>query len=292
MPGIITSGKLYVTMPPLYRVNDKKLRSYGLKVPYIFDKKGYNDAYHKIIADNLDLAMVEPRTQTDIVTGKGNVIKLDRKGKIHLLEDTTEYLDELRTLQKRAFCNRDVLEYVCYFLVATANAPKGTFIKLLKKKFPELDYDDSNQSINGSYQGENISLIVDRIFMKMAARLMRMIAEMPTFYILVKNKSGSKDDPRPDDWDLMSYGEFMEFCDKNFHIDIEQRYKGLGEGKANITFPSVMNPKTRKVKRITMADVEEAMKTIELLHGANDAMRQARRDLLAQADITLQDIDN
>ena len=53
-----------------------------------------------------------------------------------------------------------------------------------------------------------------------------------------------------------------------------------------------MNPKTRKVKRITMADVEEAMKTIELLHGANDAMRQARRDLLAQADITLQDIDN
>ena len=220
MPGIITSGKLYVTMPPLYRVNDKKLRSYGLKVPYIFDKKGYNDAYHKIIADNLDLAMVEPRTQTDIVTGKGNVLKLDRKGKIHLLEDTTEYLDELRTLQKRAFCNRDVLEYVCYFLVATANAPKGTFIKLLKKKFPELDYDDSNQSINGSYQGENISLIIDRIFMKMAGRLMRMIAEMPTFYILVKNKNGSKDDPRPDDWDLMSYGEFMEFCDKNLHIDI------------------------------------------------------------------------
>ena len=294
MPQIITSGKLYATMPPLYRINEKKAKSYGSDRSYVFDKKEYNTLFHKLIANSLDLAMVHPTNQGQIAAGKGDVIKLSKKEKLVMLDNTIEYLDELRTLQKRAFCNRDVLEYVCYFMVMTSAAPKPheTFIKLLKKKFPELDYDASNQSINGSFNGENISLIVDRIFIKMAARLMKMIAELPTFYILIKNKNSTKDDPKPDDWDLMSYGQFMGFCEKKFHIEIEQRYKGLGEGKANITFPSVMNPKTRRVIRITMADAEDAMKTIQVLHGSTNEMRQVRRDMLDEAYITLQDIDN
>lgn len=291
MPQIIYSGKLFRVLPPLYRLNAKKAKSYGMDKNYIFDKAEYNHIYYKTIANSLDLAMVEPRTATQIVKGQGDVHELTKKEKVKMLEMTSRYLDELRTLEKRSFCDADVLENICYLMVMTKDAPAGTFEKLLKKKFPELEYSSEYQSILGSYEGRNISLIIDRIFMRMADRFFRMIEQAPTYYILVKNRN-SKDDPRPDDWELMTYGQFLAMCDKTYRIDIEQRYKGIGEGKADMTFPSMMNPKTRRLVRITMDDVDEAMKTLELLHGGTEEMRKARRDLLTNADITLDDIDN
>lgn len=291
MPGIITSGKLYRVLPPLYRLNSKKSKSYGLPRNYIFDKIEYNKIYHKTIANALDLAVVHPETQTQLVKGQGEVTKLDKKQKITMLEKTAGYLEELNNLRQLTYCIPEVLEYICYFLVMCADSPEGTFAKVLSKKFPELVYTKSTQSIMGSYNGQNVSLIVDKIFMKMASRFMKMIAEAPTFYILVRNKQ-NEDDPHPDNYELMSYGQFLEMCDKTFRIDIEQRYKGIGEGKADVTFPSMMNPKTRKLIRITMEDVEDAMNTIRLLHGSSEEMRRARRDMLAAADITLDDIDN
>lgn len=291
MPGIVTSGKLYRVLPPLYRLDAKKMKSYGAGKDYIFDKKEYYDLFHKVIANSLKVKMVEPKTQTQVVNGAGEVTELTKKQLLSVLDATTGYLDELRTLQKRSFCNRDVLEYICYFLVMTQDAPKGTFEKLLHKKFPELNYAKEFNSIMGSYEGENISLIVDDIFLRMAHRLMHMIANLPAFYLLVKNAK-DKEDPRPDKYDLMTFGQFMEMCDKSFMIDIEQRYKGIGEGKADITFPSMMNPKTRRLVRITMDDIEDAMKTIYLLHGPTEEMRKARREMLDKADITLADIDN
>lgn len=128
--------------------------------------------------------------------------------------------------------------------------------------------------------------------MKMAKRFFRLIKEAPTFYLLCKNKNSAKSDPRPDDWDLMTLGQFLLMCESSFQIGIEQRYKGLGESDADMIFPSMMNPKTRKLLRITMDDVEDAMETIKLLHGEGDELREARRKLLASADITIQDIDN
>lgn len=291
MPGIVTSGKLYRVLPPLYRLDAKKMKNYGSGKDYIFDKKEYYDLFHKVIANSLKVKMVEPKTQTQVVNGAGEVTELTKKQLLSMLDATTGYLDELRTLQKRSFCNRDVLEYICYFLVMTQDAPKGTFEKLLHKKFPELNYAKEFNSIMGSYEGENISLIVDDIFLRMAHRLMRMIANLPAFYLLVKNTK-DKEDPRPDKFELMTFGQFMEMCDKSFMIDIEQRYKGIGEGKADITFPSMMNPKTRRLVRITMDDIEDAMKTIYLLHGPTEEMRKARREMLDKADITLADIDN
>lgn len=290
MPQIIQSGKLYRVVPPLYRLNEKKLKSYGIKRNYIFDKVEYYHLYHKIIANSLDISVVHPHTETQMIKGTGDVIQLNKNEKIAMLDGTVDYYDELQTLQKRSFCNPVVLEYVCYFL--TMAKDREMFQQMISKKFPELTYVQEYESIIGSYNGENISLIVDRIFMQMARRFLNMIAENASiFYVLVKNgKDGNA--PKQDDWELMTYGQFMEMCAKTFMIDIEQRYKGIGEGKADMTFPSMMNPKTRKLIRITMDDAEDAMKTICLLHGSSDEMRKARRKMLAEADITLQDIDN
>ena len=294
MPEIVTSGRLYRVIPPLYRLNGKESKTYGLPTDYLFSKVDYYHLLHKIIANNLDICVVWPHSETDLIKGTGEVVELSKKEKIAMLDATSNYLDELHTLQKRAYCNADILEAVCYFKVMTSASenPQKKFETLMKKKFPELRYDPDLQSIIGAYNGQNVSLIVDDIFTKMSSRMMKAIAEGPAYYVLVKNKNAKKSDAKADDWDLMTYGQLLEMCDKTFRIDIEQRYKGIGESDASMVFASMMNPKTRKLVRITMDDIPAAMETIKLLHGPGEDMRAARRKLLAEADITLQDIDN
>ena len=294
MPEIITSGKLYRLVSPLYRIEDKAAKKYCNGVNYVFDKVDYYALYHKVITDNLDINLVIPKTKADIHRGSGDVIKLSKKQAISALGETVEYLSELQTLVKRSACNMTVLEYICYFLhmSKTAPDPVKAFTELLKKKFPELHYDPVYESIMGSYDGENITLIIDRIFMKMARRFFNMLEEIPAFYVLCKNRNSNRTDPKRDDWDCYTMGQFLEMCEKSYQIEIEQRYKGLGESDADMIFPSMMNPKTRRLLRVTTDDVKEALKTIELLHGEGEALREARRQLLINADITLQDIDN
>jgi DNA gyrase subunit B len=296
MPEIITSGRLYKVIPALYRIDDKSSKKYMSGQNYIFDKKEYYDLYHRIIADNVKVKFVYPQTNADAVKGAGEVTGLSKKDLIKALGHTTDYLSELQTLVKRSACNIVVLEYICYFIMLTSALPEDKrskeFQKMLTKKFPELHYHADYESIMGSYEGENITLIIDKIFFKMARRFLRILAESPTFYLLCENRNASKDDPRSDDWDLMTLGQFLVMCDKSFQVGIEQRYKGLGESDADMIFPSMMNPKTRKLLRITMHDAKEAMATLQLLHGDGDEWREARRKLLKEADITLEDIDN
>ena len=122
--------------------------------------------------------------------------------------------------------------------------------------------------------------------------MLAIMMQTDTFYVLVKNRNASKDEIQLDDWSVMSFGQFLEMANKAFAIDLEQRYKGLGESDASMIFPSMMNPKTRRLLRINMPDAKDALVTLQLLHGAGDEMRAARRKMLDEADITLADINN
>src|SRR5699024_2713481 len=95
MPEIITSGRLYRVIPPLYRLNAKESKHYGLPTDYIFDKADYYHLLHKIIANNLDICVVWPHSETDLIKGTGEVVELSKKEKIAMLDATSNYLDEL-----------------------------------------------------------------------------------------------------------------------------------------------------------------------------------------------------
>lgn len=286
---LILAGKIYKIVAPLYLIGDKSVKKSGFGRNYLFDKLENYAVYHKSIANAMDISMVHPVKKADIIKGTGDVTELNKNERIGFCDALIEYLPELRTLGKRAFCNLDVLEYICYFKVVSATAPDPdkAYAELLMKKFPELHYDPELQSMRGSYNGESITLIVDDIFFNMAKRMIRLIAEAPCFYVLVRGKN----DPT-DKWECMTVGQFLRMCDKSFQVDIIQRYKGLGESETYMIFPSMMNPKTRKIYRITMSTLEEATKAMELLHGDSNELREARRQMLREADITLQDIDN
>lgn len=293
LPQIIAAGKLYRLCAPLYLIGDRSVKKAQLDRNFLFDKLEYYEIFHKSIVNAMKISVVSPRTRQDVLRGHGDVTPLSKKESMALLESTVNYADELDTLSKRAFCIPVVLEYVCYFKVmaATSPNPKRTFTELMTKKFPELHYNEHLESISGSYKGQSVTLITDYVFDNMAKRLIKMIAEMPTFYVLVENRRPG-DDAESKKPKLMAFGEFMELCQKLFEVEVIQRFKGVGETETELVFASMMNPLTRKVLRLTMKDAEAAIETLRLLHEDSNEMREARRELLRTAQITLQDIDN
>ena len=58
-----------------------------------------------------------------------------------------------------------------------------------------------------------------------------------------------------------------------------QRSKGLGENEAEMMWLTTMNPETRRLIRVTPADVEETARMFDLLLGDN---LQGRKDYIAE----------
>lgn len=293
LPQIVLAGKLYRLCAPLYLISDKSAKKAQLDRNFLFDKLEYYKIFHRSIVNAMKISLVHPRNKNEVLRGHGEVETLGKRESMEFLEATINYADELDTLSKRAFCIPIILEYVCYFKVmaATTDDPKKTFTELMIKRFPELHYDEELESLSGSYQGKSVTLITDAVFDNMAKRLINMIAEMPAFYVLVENRRGG-DDPAGGKPQLMAFGEFMELCSKLFEVEVLQRFKGVGETETELVFASMMNPLTRKLLRLTMHDIETAKETMRLLHEDSNEMREARRELLRNANITLQDIDN
>ena len=98
------------------------------------------------------------------------------------------------------------------------------------------------------------------------------IAESPLYEITAKN----------DTYFAYSDAEKVKIC-----RDLEgaktgytlQRSKGLGENEAEMMWLTTMNPETRRLIRVTAADVEETAKMFDLLLGDN---LQGRKDYIAE----------
>lgn len=300
-PEIIQAGRLFRVVPPLYSLKPASMKKVGYKGrDFVFDKKEYNAVNHRIVADNVDIALIHAKTKNEIINGKGEAEPLSRKEALKWLATTVQYLPELKNLEARSHCPAYILEYVIYFrfisIVNNKDEAKAfkEFVNLVTTKFPEWEYDDAMQSFNGSIDGKHITLIVDDLFMnKMAKRMLRIMSEQQAFYIACKNhKSETNNDPKADDWDALTLGTFLEKVCGQYSIDIDKRFKGLGEADAEMIFISTLNPKIRKLIRINMSDIDENMETMKLLHAGTEEMREARRKMLDEADITMEDIDN
>jgi DNA gyrase/topoisomerase IV subunit B len=66
----------------------------------------------------------------------------------------------------------------------------------------------------------------------------------------------------------------------------------LGEADSQILFATTLNPKVRKLIRFNIDDMKETINTFELLHAKTKEVRQARRDLLDNSEISYMDLDN
>jgi len=65
-----------------------------------------------------------------------------------------------------------------------------------------------------------------------------------------------------------------------------------GEADTSILFATTVNPKTRKLIRLNIIDLENALSIFETLHGKSKELREQRRNILGNTNFNLTDIDN
>lgn len=278
MPEIIEAGILYKAMPPLYLLKkDGKFKFYKGR-EFLYDKRELYQIENTAIANNTEFVLEGVRPN--------QVKALTKKEAIEWLNMNSEYMLELNNLAARSSCGPTVVEYAAYYKLLCGKDERQ-FKMMIEKQFPEMTYSIEDQSLSGSWDLQEFSLICDKLFMKSAARYMDLLSKNPSLFVHVRNKNEGADQ-----YTKMTIGQFLSSMGEKYSMGIEQRFKGLGEADAYLLFMTTMNPKTRKLLRITMADRDKANEVFQLLHQKSDKMIEARRELLDKTTISYADIDN
>lgn len=288
-PELIKQGKIYRAMPPLYLLDEKSLKRISKTKPWVYDKVEYYDLYHSIIADSIEMWIEETPVKV-LKSGKipnhtsPFITPLTKKQIVKWLNINSEYLLELNNFGKKSTTSPILLETLLY--LEQIFPDQREFQTVVHKQFPEMNYDPNSCTFSGSWNGEQWTLIYDRILKKAATRYQRELAKNPSIYVWFKYRKDNEVPVR------CTIGEFLNLMKNTVGLKIEQRFKGLGEAESDLLFTTAVNPKFRKLHRITIGDFDEALKVFELLHGKGAVLRERRRDLLDNASISYMDIDN
>ena len=275
LPQIIVEERLYKAVPPLYLLKDNNKNSFIKGNKYIFDKHQYNDIYDKAVADNVDMILLPD---------SGEEIHLSKKEAYGWMRTNLQYLYYLENMVKKSAAPLYIVEVVCWmYLTSEGNEKK--FKKLIEKAFPECKFDIKEHSLRGAYNKEDITLIVDNIFLKNASRLFDIMKENPSLMVRFKNRSS-----KTADYTTLTTGQFLKVVSTKYSPDIDQRFKGLGEMDGELLFVSTLNPAIRKLYKITMHSAERAIMQISNLHGKENA--EFRKQLVYDGQYTIEDIDN
>lgn len=241
MPELVKAGMLYKAKAPLYILKDSKNK-------YILSKV----EYYKIFADKV----VE---NTTLIDSKGK--KLSNEDMYTLIDSNKDYLLELEPLTQYFYTNPELIEFTLLY------APSPKFNYVLKKRFPELTYDEATNVIQGSIDGVYQYLVADQAFFDKCERLTKLIKDVnksDIYYTMESNGYKS----------LTSLGMFFKNT-KKYLPEIEDRIKGLGELDGEVMWETTLNPANRELIRLTIDDLERDLNTVKVLHGPDSKLRKA-----------------
>lgn len=266
MTDLIYDGRLYLSVPPLYKIKDKK-------TPFVNNKEQYNLVYFKNVVDKYELQ-----------EEKGKI--LTKKEIMEFMKLNKLYLDELTRCSEHYSANPTLIEYVVKY------KDEKNFKKNMLKKFPEIkiEYDKDNKSdmiIEGVYEGAYQIFTVDKLFNKKVDNLKQLMDKNECQYYKVREKYKDGIESRG----LLSIGEFLQLTTKLIP-GIELRYKGLGELDSEDLWMTVMNPESRTLIQLTVSDIEEACKTYDTLHGKGKTNMENRRKMTDAFEINREMMDN
>ena len=279
MPQLITEGRLFVGIPPLYELTEKTEKKYKLKNRILYDKREYQNLINTIIANNIDFALIDDENHPE---------PFNKNNTMSWLRMNQSYITELVNLSDNTKCNQDILEQVCWQIAEAEFKLTQKFedglVKALGKHFPEMEYDANLKSISGSYNCGSYTLIIDTLFVEKANKFINILYNNPSLFVIYRNKSVGGEYTRA------TIGKFLKDIHGSYAVDVDQRFKGLGEASSTLLFYTTLNPKVRKLIRLTMDDYEKALRDMDNLHGKKNV--EFRRNLLKTIEITSEDLDS
>lgn len=214
------------------------------------------------------------------------------KNKINVRDFVTEafdYLTNLETCSIDRSVNRYLLEYI-----ANGFAKYGTtvddfidnvddWIRMLVKVYPEIGFDHTTRQIKATIDYVDQLVVVDN---ELIDALMYVINIQKKYGLLITFKpKNSNNAPQ-----TTTIGRFFERIERMYPM-IRDRYKGLGSSTAVVSKEVIMDPRTRRLIRVSMDDYN-TYDTMGMLIGDGKENKRNRKEMLMNFKFTMDMIDN
>lgn len=286
-PEIIQDGRLFIAEPPLYRVDDKKN-------PFVINKEDYIDRYVKAVIKDYKLGYRVSGTEDMNAGVEWLNIDLWKK----FLSDTSSYVNDLETIAEHYKINDRLLEMVIeefsfYWdgdnkdvrnIIGRINIQK--MMNRIAIEFPEIYYDDKDKLIKGVIDGKYQLLEISEALIRKATDIIRLNIDCgaPNGMVLVlrDKKTGTEHE-------LSMLGVLKIL--RKYQPDILHRFKGLGENDKDDIRTTIMDPNTRTLIRVNISDIENDMKTFQVLRGNSPVDAAARKAMMKSFRIPKDAID-
>ena len=262
MPEVVKAGKLYKSLPPLYKIDDKTK-------PFILNKLQYIEVFERRIGENLRIV----KQNKEVLQGK------DFKD---FLYNNRNYLDELMRVAGHFAIHPVLMEFVLMYM------HDKKFPKMLTKRFPEITVEKTDGKVmvvSGILEGKYQLLFIDDILLKKSADMLKYINNLTIDNDITVLEKRGKD---YEDLGKLSVGEFFMRAQK-YQPSIKTRFKGLGELSSQDLESTTFDPHQRILIQLTMDDLIEELRKFDILHGKS---KDERTEMMKAFKIDREFLDN
>jgi DNA gyrase subunit B len=266
LPEIIKAGKLYIAEPPLYQLTK------GKQISYVATQNEYIQECIQSIGD-LKLQFIQ---------------KPDNHISVRdFVTDAFNYSDILREISVKRSVNRYLLEHIAFGLMQYKTSEN--FIKNIDKWlrsiasiYKEIGFDHDTNQVTAVIDYIDQYVLIDDMLINDLSEIIRI---QDRYGLIVRYESLKKN--------LSSQTELSHFFEEieDMYPRITDRYKGLGSSDPEVLRQVVMDPRTRRLMRVTIEDALTYQKMGALV-GKSKENVLARKEILMNFKWTQADIDS
>lgn len=210
--------------------------------------------------------------------------------KVNATDFVTEAFDYLSTLTEVGInrsTNIYLLEYIAYGFAKYGDTTHDfennvdSWVRMLVKIYPELTYDHRNHQVKAVIDLVDQLVVIDD---DLITQLRYVIDVLKKYGIMIRFLDNNK---QPVETTISRFFSYVE----KMYPSIKARYKGLGSSAAIVSKEVLMDPKSRRLLRVTMND-STINQTMGMLVGDGKDNKNARKDLLMNFKFDKSMIDN
>lgn len=267
MPDLIREGHVYVVEPPLYELKHGKNKLYV----------GSTGEYIKVCINSVKSIQVQFPGNKKVA---GYTIA-------DFLTEAFDYRDVIVAQSYERYVNRYLLEHIAHGFAKYGSVDNfienvDDWLRSLAEIYPEIGFDRKSNQIHATIDLVDQLVVIDEKLFKDVQYIIDVINK---FGVTVKFKT-----PNDSNFTSTTLLRFFEVVE-DMYPKILQRYKGLGSSQPIITRDIVTDPRTRRVIKITMNNIN-TYDRIGALMGDSKDQKRARKELLMEFPFTKDMLDN
>lgn len=203
------------------------------------------------------------------------------------INEAFNYRERLEECSINRSADRYLLEYIAYGLSkykSVNNFIKNVdkWIRSLTSIYSELGFDHKSNQITAVINYTDQLIVVDQ---SLYDELSYIINILDKYGLIIEfNKPG---EPKKS----MTLLHFFETVER-MYPKIKDRYKGLGSSAPSVSREVIMDPRTRRLLRVKISDLDKTVDTLATLVGDGKYNKEQRKEMLMNFKFTMDMIDN